>query len=332
MINELEIVLFENLSKRDQMKKLLFTKLSIIATELPFLTSVGFGIYKAITLFNTKYKNEHQILVLEGTDEKKRQIFAITELVSATSGFDVSGEESGYYLFLTPNLEEFYDNRELKNPLIRETRDIHLNGDQLFDLVLEEKKEYKLIGNNCQDYTKRMTKYIQSLSKENILIRYDNKLTRKKNKSKSIQISNLKKKVKSNSMIYNELLLNYNLQDESSNLISDTKSNKVKSFEIDKTSNKRLILPKIEKNFNTSVRNSINIDDKISNISRQSMILENTQNESSINNILPSESLIKSSNSFFKVKVPTSNNLRGRNPLQMIKEVQNEAQISFLHF
>jgi hypothetical protein len=74
------------------------------------------------------------------------------------------------------------------------------------------------------------------------------------------------------------------------------------------------------------------MDEKMSNFTRPSIILENTQNEISLNNILPSESLMKSSNSFFKLKVPSSNVIRTKKSLQMIKEVQNEAQISFIQF
>ncbi len=333
MINELEIVLFENLLKREQMKKLTFTELKIIATELPFLTSVGYGIYKAITLFNTKYKNEHQILVLEGCDQKKKPVYAITELVSASSGIDISGEESGYYLFLTPCIEEFFIYRELKNPIIRERKDIHLYGDQLFNLVLDEKKEYKLIGNNCQDYTCRMTKLIDAFSKENQSSKHENlmKNNKKKTKSRSFQISNLKKNFQSSSMVFNKLI-NYNLQVDNTSVLSDLSSKKGKSVMLENSEKNKLVLPKIEKSLYVSLKNATNMDEKMSNFTRPSIILENTQNEISLNNILPSESLMKSSNSFFKLKVPSSNVIRTKKSLQMIKEVQNEAQISFIQF
>jgi hypothetical protein len=334
MINELEIVLFENLLKREQMKKLTFTELKIIATELPFLTSIGYGIYKAITLFNTKYKNEHQILVLEGFDQKKNPVNAITELVSASSGIDISGEETGYYLFLTPCLEEFFIYRELKNPFIREIKDIHLYGDQLFNLVLDEKKEYKLIGNNCQDYTFRMTNFIEGISKQNKSFKHENLMNnyKKKTKSKSIQISNLKKNFQSNSMVFNKFLINYNLQGDNTSVLSDLSSKKGKSVVLENSEKSKLVLPKIEKSLNVSLKNTTNTEDKISNFTRPSIILENTQNEISLNNILPSENLMKSSNSFFKLKVPSSNVIRAKKSLQMIKEVQNEAQISFIQF
>jgi hypothetical protein len=133
-------------------------------------------------------------------------------------------------------------------------------------------------------------------------------------------------------MVFNKFLINYNLQGDNTSVLSDLSSKKGKSVVLENSEKSKLVLPKIEKSLNVSLKNTTNTEDKISNFTRPSIILENTQNEISLNNILPSENLMKSSNSFFKLKVPSSNVIRAKKSLQMIKEVQNEAQISFIQF
>jgi hypothetical protein len=154
--------------KLTQLFTMKFTKLKLMGADLGLGQNVGLGFYKVVTFFFTKYRNQHQFVILEGVDLEGIPVYLLTELCSTNSGSGSSNGRSGYFLYYSREVEQLLLATNQKNPVCNYTFPIMITGEDVFEGVTREKEKYKIIGNNCQDYAERFIRFILEKSQENM--------------------------------------------------------------------------------------------------------------------------------------------------------------------
>lgn len=143
-----------------------FFKVKLMGADLGIGQNVGLGFYKVVTFFFTKYRNQHQFIILEGEDPDENKVYLLTELCSTNSGSGSSNGRSGYFLYYSREEAQLFAATNQKNPVCNITYHINVSGEDVYEGVTREKEKYKIIGNNCQDYAERFIKFILGRSEE----------------------------------------------------------------------------------------------------------------------------------------------------------------------
>ena len=328
--------------------KMKFLKVIQMGADLGIGQNVGLGFYKVVTFFLTKYKNQHQFILLEGVDTEENKVYLHTELCSTDSGSASSSGRSGYFLYYSRDRDELLRATNQKNPVINYSFDICVTGEQVYEGVTREKEKYKIIGNNCQDYADRFIQFILSKSEENL-----NNDSNELHLSEFIQIKNKKKmknalKNRQNAKIDDSSLSqNSNLSNiEQISLISSSSSESdsvSKSKIYNKLKIKTQLVKKIKENKVCSNENQTSILNKknmMNTVSTFKSSIKNTNNNNHMarqkscnNEKIIENSLLKNRNKekFFNLnsKIQNENNLSERKGNQFERFNQTTEKFKF---